>query len=223
LSKILRFRVHYTWILVFALVTAIVTTQFSEDYPLREKIVLGLVVSLLFLAAVTIRELILNMAEFSREFPVRKITLFVIGGIYPEIRESVAAANSRLLYMARFLSNLAIAAVFAGLYATFVATDNLMAAGVAQWLAYLFFLLFLLHIIPAFPLDGGKILRLVLWRSTGDYYKATQIASLIGWAAGLFFIFVGGLVFIVTFEWTISLVVVSIGWIIEIAAGNTRR
>ena len=98
-----------------------------------------------------------------------------------------------------------------------------MMAGVAQWLAYIYFLLFLLHFIPAFPLDGGQILRMILWRSTGDYYKATHIASLIGWATGLFLIFAGVLVFIVTQQWIISLVIVSIGWIIEIAAGYTRR
>jgi predicted transcriptional regulator len=98
-----------------------------------------------------------------------------------------------------------------------------MLAGVAQWLAYISFLLFLLHLLPAFPLDGGQILRLALWRSTGDYFKATDIASWTGWAIGLFFIFAGVLVFIVTQEWIISLLLIIIGWTLVIAAGYTRR
>jgi predicted transcriptional regulator len=98
-----------------------------------------------------------------------------------------------------------------------------MLAGIAQWLTYIYVLLFLLHFIPAFPLDGGHILRTILWKTTGDYYKATHIASLIGMAVGFFLIFAGVLIFIVTQQWIISLLMAVIGWIIEIAAGYTRR
>jgi Zn-dependent protease len=222
MDRILYIRVHYTWIVVFALVTAIVSTQFSENFPLWQRIILGIVVSLLLLAAVTIRELVLDMAACRREIPFKKITLFVFGGVHRENRDTVIVTHLRLLYLAKFLSNLVIAVVFYGLCATFINVGNLMAAGAAQWLAYIFFLLFLLHFIPAFPLDAGQILRMILWRSSGDYYKATYTASLIGWAVGLFSMFAGVLVFIVTQQWIISLIMISAGWIMEIAAGYTR-
>jgi Zn-dependent protease/predicted transcriptional regulator len=223
LRKILSFRVHYTWIIVFALVTIIVTTQFSADYPLRQRIFLGVIVSLLFLAAATIRELIISLAALHGEIPYQKITLLAFGGVYKENKDIVVSTHLLLLFLARFLSNLVIAAVFYGLYATFINAGHPVMAGLAQWLAYIYFLLFLLHFIPAFPLDGGEILRMVLLRSTGDYYKSTHLASMIGWATGLFLMFAGVLILIVTQQWLISLLIIVIGWTIQIAAGSTRR
>jgi predicted transcriptional regulator len=207
---------------VFALVTAIVTTQFSENYPLWQRVMLGVAVSILFLTALTVRELIFSLTAFRKETPVKKITMFAFGGVYQEYRHRIVSTHIPLLYLARFLSNLVIAAIFYGLYATFINAGNMAMAGLFQWLAYVFLLLFILHFIPAFPLDGGEILRMAMWRSTGDYYKATRTASMIGWVTGLFLIFAGVLVFIVIQQWTISLVIVLVGWTIQIAAGSSR-
>jgi CBS domain-containing protein len=219
----LSIKAHYTWIFVIAVITAIVTTQFTEDYRLWQRIVLGLVVALLFLTAVTIRELIFNMASFHKEKPAGKITIFAFGGAYQESKDNIVSTHLRLWYFSRFFSNLVVAAIFYGLYATFINAANLTLAGLFQWLTYLFFLFFLLHFVPAFPLDGGQILRMALWRSSGDYYKATRIAAFIGWATGLFFIFAGVLIYIVTQQWNVSIMLVVLGWVIQIAAGNTRR
>ena len=221
--KLFNFRIHYTWLVVFGMVTAIVTTQFSEDYPLRLKIIIGLIVSILFFTAVASRELVLRAVESQKDGPGRKITLYFFGGISSEIRSRFSAGRLPLLYLARFLSNLVTAVFFLGLYATFIAFDILPAAGVAQWLAYIYFLLFLLHFIPAFPLDGGQILRLLIWKSTGDFYRSTRIAGLIGWAAGMFLIFAGVMVFIITRDWTIGLATFTVGWTVGIAAGHIRR
>ncbi len=219
----MNIRVHYSWIPVFALVTAIVTTQFSEDFSLWRRIILGLVVALLFLVAAVIREFILNTAAFRRETSVTKITLFPFGGVYGENKDRIVLPHWPLLYLARYLSNLVIAVIFWGLYATFINAGDLMLAGLAQWLAYIYFLLFLLHFIPAFPLDGGEILRMFLWKSTGDFYKATGTASLIGWASGLVFIFAGVLVLIINQQWSIGLTIIFIGWLIQLTAQDTRR
>ncbi|MDD5702023.1 MAG: CBS domain-containing protein [Dehalococcoidales bacterium] len=222
MSRIINFKIHYSWIPVFALITVILTTQFSESYPLWQRVVLGLAVSLLFLAAVAVREIIVR-AVSSRQPPTERILLFAFGGVNDEVRNSLAAAHQPMLYLVRFSSSLLIAIVFYGLYATFITTDNMVMAALAQWLAYLFFLLFLLHLIPVFPLEGGRVLRTALWKSSGDYHKATYKSSLIGQAAGLFFIFAGVLVFIITRQWMVSLIIVSTGWILHSAAGYTRH
>jgi hypothetical protein len=60
-----------------ALITAIVTAQFAENHSFLQRIILGLIVSLLFLLMLTIRELILNMALWHKEMPVQKMTLFL--------------------------------------------------------------------------------------------------------------------------------------------------
>jgi len=208
---------------VLILVTAFVTVQFAENYSFSQRVILGVIVAVLFLGSLALREFILHLAAYNKEKPTRKITLFGFGGVSWENSDNAVSARLPLLYIARFLSNLVIAAVFYGLYATFINAENLTIAGIAQWLAYFFFLVFLLNLIPAFPLDGGAILRLILWKSTGDYYKATRIASLVGWATGLFLIFAGVMFFLVTRQWAISLVIGGLGWSLQIAAGDTRR
>jgi predicted transcriptional regulator/Zn-dependent protease len=218
-----RIRIHYSWIAVFALVTLIVTTQFSEIYPLSERILFGLSVSVLFLAAAILREYILNLAAFYGKSTSRTLTLFAFGGVFQENRDIIDSTQRPLLYAARFLSNLVITGVFYGLYATFTNANSLIMAGIAQWLTFIFFLVLLLHFVPAFPLDAGKILRMILWRSSGDYNKATHTASLIGWATGLFLMFFSVLIFIITQQWLISVVTLFIGWLLYAAAGNTRR
>jgi Zn-dependent protease/predicted transcriptional regulator len=225
LDKILgiRIRVHYTWAFVFALVTAIVSTQFPESYPLWQRIALGLVAALFFFAGVTVRELILSFTTIPRESPIKSVTLFAFGGVYQTTRENFVSNHNLLLYFVRFLSNFMIAAIFYGLYAIFINAGNLMIAGLAQWLALFYSMLFLLHFVPAFPLDGGMVLRALLWKSTGDYYRATYIASLTGWSIGLLFIFAGVLAFIVTQQWFVGLVVAAVGWFLYSAAAQTYR
>jgi Zn-dependent protease len=216
-------RVHFTWIFIIALVTVIVTTQFSEDYKLVEKVILGLVVSLTFLVIVAVREVIIGLAVNQPEKSAWKMTLFAFGGVYLQNRESVAPAHLPLVYFARLFSNLVIAAVFYGLFATFINVDNEISAALAQWLAYIYFLVFLLNLIPAYPLDGGQFLRLWIWKSSGDYYKATRVTSFIGMLLGLLMIFAGGLFFIVSRQWTISILLVVVGWIIQNAASAVRN
>ena len=157
------------------------------------------------------------------ESPIKNITLFAFGGVYQTTKENIVSNHNLLLYFARFLSNFMIAAIFYGLYAIFINAGNLMIAGLAQWLALIYSMLFLLHFVPAFPLDGGMILRALLWRSSSDYYRATYIASLTGWSTGLLLIFAGFLAYIITQQWFVGLVVAAVGWFLYSAAAQTYR
>lgn len=222
MGKYLKINLHSTWVIAVALITAIVATQFSEDYSLFERVNWGIAVSLLFSAALILREFVLGLATYHKDIPVSKVTLFVFGGVNQVNRDVVVSDHLPLLYLAKYLSNLVITAIFYGLYATFINAGNLTAAGVFQWLTYIYFWLFVLHFIPAYPLDGGKILRLILWKSGGDYYTATKIASWIGWVFGLLMVFAGVLVYILTRQLMISLLIILVGWIVAIAAGHTR-
>jgi predicted transcriptional regulator/Zn-dependent protease len=218
----LSIKVHYTWIPMLILITALVTLQFAEDYSLFQRMLLGAGVSLLFLATLTFREFILGILAFRKETWVKKITLFAFGGVYQESADRYYATHPPLLYLSRFLFNFLLTAIFYGLYATFVDAGILAIAGIAQWLSYIYFMLFLVHFIPIYPLDGGEVLRLILWKKFGDYYRATWIAGRVGWAAGLILIFTGVLLLIITRQWAIDLLIVLLGGMIQIAAGYTR-
>lgn len=219
----IRIRIHYTWAFVFVLVTVIVSTQFVEHYPLGQRIIFGIATALLFFTSMNIRELLFSFTATRREIPVKYVTLFAFGGVWQTTKKDTQPNNELLTSGARFLSNLIIAGVFYGIYALLVNAGNLLFAGIAQWLALIWFTLSLLHLVPGFPLDGGRVLRALLWKSTGNYYRATYIASFTGWAIGLFLIFAGVLAFIITQQLFIGLVVTFIGWILQSGAAQIRH
>jgi len=84
-------------------------------------------------------------------------------------------------------------------------------------------MLALFHFIPVFPLDGGRLLRLLLWEVTGDYDRATRIASWAGEGMGLLFIAGGILLLILSRQWFNGLALIFIGWVLQIAAVHSRR
>jgi CBS domain-containing protein len=205
------------------LITGVVTPQFAEEYPLLLRIFFGFVVSSLFFGILALREYLLGMIAFRKETWVKKMTLFVFGGVYQDSADKFYATHPPLLYLSRYLSNFLLAAIFYGLYATFIDAGIYGLAGIAELLAYIFSIFFLVHFIPVYPLDGGEILRLIIWRKSRDYYLATRIVSLMGWVAGLLFVFAGVMLLILTRQWAIDTLIVLLGLTIAIAAGYTRR
>ncbi len=218
----IRIRAHYTCVVAFVLITAIVSTQFPESYPLWQTIILGISTALLFFISVSINELILSLTVIRRQNTVKNITIFAFGGVFQTIQEATSPNHELLMAVARFLSNLTITTIFYGIYATFINSGNFAIAGIAQWLVFIWFMVFLIHFVPGFPLDGGMVLRALLWKSSGDYFRATYIASLSGWCIGLLLIFSGVLVSIITHQWFLGLAVTFIGWSVQSAAEQIR-
>lgn len=216
---IVSYRPHYTWIFAVALITYIIAAQVTENYTLPQRISIGLVVSVLFALITALRDLVLGLLVERSDGG--KTFLFAFGGVRRENKENFISTHLMLLYLIKFLSTLIIAVIFWGLYATFINFDRQTMAEVAQWLAFIYFLVFLLHIVPAFPLDGGKILRVLLWKIKKDYYESTRIASIIGLGTGLFLIFVAVLVFIISRQWYYSLTILFLGWSVSVAAAYT--
>ncbi|MDD5037962.1 MAG: hypothetical protein PHN78_01400 [Dehalococcoidales bacterium] len=174
-----RIRLHYTWAFAFALIIAIVITQYPEAYPLWQRIMLGIAASLLFLTAVSIRQLILNFVGIRRGISVSSITLFAFGGV-PQAEESTLPILELLMAATGLLSNLGIAGLFYGIHLILVNTGNVMIAGITQWLAFFCFMLALFHCLPGFPLDGGRALLALLWKVTDNYHRAMRITTWTG-------------------------------------------
>ena len=216
-------RLHYTWVLAFALITAIMVTQFPEALPLWQRIVLGLITSLLFLIAVSIRSFIISLVAINRGVTVKRITLFVFGGSTEISEETTHPILELLIAATGLLAALLLCGVFYGIYAILFSTGSEVVYVVIQWLSYIFFMLFLFHLIPAFPLDAGMMLRALLWKVSGDYDRATSITSLIGWAIGWLSIAGGILLLILEQEWFNGLTLVGVGWVLQSAATRSRR
>lgn len=216
-------RLHYTWVLAFALITAIMVTQFPEALPLWQRIVLGLITSLLFLIAVSVRSFIISLVAINRGVTVRRITLFVFGGSTEISEEATHPILELLIAATGLLATLLLCGVFYGIYAIMFSMGSEVVYVVIQWLSYIFFMLFLFHLIPAFPLDAGMMLRALLWKVSGDYDRATSITSLIGWAIGWLSIAGGLLLLILEQEWLNGLTLVGVGWVLQSAATQSRR
>jgi Zn-dependent protease len=218
-----RLRLHYGWAIAFFLIAAVVVTQFAEAYPLWLRTVLGIAAVLLFFAALGVREVILNFLALSRGIPDKRVTLFIFGGVSQVAEEETAPVIELLLAMAGLLCNLIIAGILYGIYSILVSSGSTMLAGLILWSAFLYFMLSLFHFIPVFPLDGGRLLRALLWKLTGSYNRATSITSWAGQGVGLFLIAAGIVIVVLENQWFNGLVLALVGGMLYIAAMQSRR
>jgi CBS domain-containing protein/Zn-dependent protease len=218
-----RLRLHPTWAIAFPLIIAIVVTQFPEAYPFWQRIILGVAASLLFFIALSIREIILNFLALNRGIPVKRVTLFAFGGVSHIAKEGTLPVLELLLAVAGLLINLIIAGIFYAVHSVLVNTAHVMIDGLILWSAYMYFMLTLFHFIPAFPLDVGRLLRMLLWKATGDYERATDIASWAGQGFGLLLIVGGILLLVLASQWFNGLALIFVGWILYLAAARSRR
>jgi len=218
-----RLRLHPTWAVAFILIIAMMVTQFPEAYPLWQRMILGVTASLLFFIAVGFREVILNFLALNRGIPVQRVTLFAIGGL-PQIPKGDTQPLLELLMgTAGLLLNLIIAGIFYTIHSALVNTTHVIIDGIILWTAYLYFLLALFHFIPVFPLDGGRLLRTLLWKFTGDYDRSTNIASWAGQGLGLLLIAYGILLLVLSQQWFNGLTLIFVGWVLYLAAVQSRR
>ena len=95
-------------------------------------------------------------------------------------------------------------------------------AAVAEWLAEINLVLVLFNLLPAFPLDGGRILRSALWGISGDFSKATRMASVVGPTTSVLF-FLGGVLFVIAGQFTYGLWMGLIGWFLWAASRQNQR
>jgi Zn-dependent protease/CBS domain-containing protein len=218
----IHMRLHYTWVLAFALITAIMVTQFPEALPLWQRIILGLVTSLLFMIAVCIRSVIISLVAVNRGISVKRITLYVFGGSAAVSKETTRPLLELLIAATGLLTTLLLCGVFYGIYAILFNTGSEVAYVGIQWIAYILFMLFLFHLIPGFPLDTGMILRALLWKAGVDYDRATRVTSLIGWAIGILAI-ASGILLVIRLQWFNGLTLVGAGWVLQSAAAQSRR
>jgi len=218
-----RLRLHGGWAIAFILLPYSMVTQFPADYPLWQRAAAGIVASLLFFVAVSVREIALNFLALSRDIPVRRATLFVFGGVFQLAKEDTFPALELLLAMAGLLYNLVVATIFYGVHSVLINTSSVLIDGLVLWLAYLYFLLALFHFIPVLPLDMGRLSRALIWKATDNYERSTSIFSWVGQGVGLAFIAWGILILVMAHQWFNGLMLVLLGWSLFSSAGQSRH
>jgi Zn-dependent protease len=173
---------HYTWLIAFGLITVSLISSYSRRYPdwsSETKLVMGLVTSLLFFLSVIGHELAHSLVALAKGIPVKSITLFVFGGISQIAREAATAAAEFQIAVVGPVSSFLIGGVFM-LLAPLTEAINQPLAESFRWLSYINFMLAIFNLIPGFPLDGGRVLRSLLWWVKGNFEEATRIAATTG-------------------------------------------
>jgi Zn-dependent protease len=199
-----RIRIDASWFVVFALVTwTFAAWELPIELPGRGTpfyFLLGAIAALLLFLSVLLHELAHSIVARSRGIPVKGITLFIFGGVAEMTMEARTPGDEFALTIAGPLASLALAGLFA-LAGNAGAALGFRSAGViGGTLAWLNMVLAVFNMVPAFPLDGGRILRALIWRLTGDLAVATRIATFVGMAFGWVLILSGLMLFLASFR-----------------------
>lgn len=184
-------RVHFSWLLVFGLITWSLSTQYfpaaAPNLPQMSYWVKGLLAALFLFGSVAFHELAHSWVARRYGIFISGITLFIFGGVaemkgeppHPKAEFRIALAGPLSSFFLSFL---------------FFAISFYPAGGIRPlffYLAQINLILGIFNLIPGFPMDGGRILRSAIWNRKNDFFKATRLASRIGRNIGLFFIFFG--------------------------------
>ena len=222
----IQLRLHYTWFIIFVLVTVSLAWQvFPSFYPGWSQSLywaIGIVTSLLFFASVIAHELAHSLVARVKGVPVKSITLFVFGGVAQITKEAAKPGDELRIAAAGPICSVAIAGLC---YLLSVLMQGISAPVVAMayWLAQVNLLLAVFNLIPGFPLDGGRMFRSALWRFTGNYQRSTRIATRVGRGVGYTFIG-GGIVLMFVFQqWLGGMWLAFIGWFLENAASTSYK
>ena len=218
--------VHYSWLIIFALVTWSLAVGVYPGTPGMPRLadwefwVLGALTALLLFASVLVHELAHSFVALARGIQARSITLFIFGGVSNLSGEAKEASTEFVVAIVGPLASFAVAAVMYGL-ATVISEPR--AELVLSYLFLINLTLGIFNLLPGFPLDGGRVLRSILWRITGSMERATR------WAAG-----VGRIVSLLMAAYAIYLVVIqdsiigglwtaAIAWFLYFAASNSVK
>lgn len=184
--------INYTWFIIFFLVTFSLGAQFPALWNLETRWTAALVTSLLFFGSVLGHELSHSVVALSYGIPVKGITLFVFGGVSQIAREATKPLNEVLIAIAGPVMSLVLAGLFYGVEAIADPFSDTLSV-MAGWLGLINLNLAIFNLIPGFPLDGGRVLRAILWWARGDYRSSTRIAVWVGRGVAWTFI-VGGVI-----------------------------
>jgi Zn-dependent protease len=183
---------HPSWFIIFALITFSLQTQFTSQYPswsLAQCWALGILTSALFFASIVFHEVSHSVVALRYLIPVRSITLFVFGGLAKIEHDPENAKQEFTIAIAGPFSSLFLAGFF--WLISHLAAGHEMVATASRSLSEINLVLAVFNLLPGFPLDGGRILRGIVWGVTKNFTRATEIASRSGNAIAYLMIFVG--------------------------------
>jgi Zn-dependent protease/CBS domain-containing protein len=207
-------RIDSSWTVIALLITYSLYLRFSFLYPTLSTAGaagLGILAAVLFFACVLGHEMAHALVSQARGIRVQDITLFLFGGATRARVESRGPGDEFVIALVGPLTSALLAGLFWGV--EILARDTLSRplAGAFGYLAWVNLLLAGFNLVPGFPLDGGRLLRSAIWKSTGSIERATRVASLAGQGVGWLLV-IGGVAFLLTGNLAGGIWFAFIGW-----------
>ena len=186
--------INVSWIIILVLLTwSLAVSWFPSIYPgwsAGTYWIVSLIAAILLFVSVLLHELAHSVVARARGLPVHNITLFIFGGISNIEQEPPSAGVEFQMAVVGPVVSILIGIVCYLLLLPIRGTDSPV-AGILGYLALTNVTLGIFNLIPGFPLDGGRVLRSIIWRVTGSLRKATRIATIVGEVVAYLFILGG--------------------------------
>ena len=198
LFKLFGFRVSIdiTWFILAILITWTLAEdtfpRYFEGFSKATYLWMGIAGALGLFVSIVFHEFCHSLVASRFGLPMKGITLFIFGGVAEMVDEPDRPRTEFLMAVAGPISSVLLST---GIFLVYLAVKQIGWLGpvkaVLQWLFIINFFLAGFNLLPAFPLDGGRVLRSILWAVKGNLRWATKIASKLGSAFGLFLIIMG--------------------------------
>ena len=209
----IRIAVDYSWFLVLFLIILWLSSFYRSVLDASNgdaaPYLLALASALAFFASILLHELGHALVAIRRGIGISDITLWMFGGVARMTRDSDSPGTEFKVAVGGPIVTLAIALACVGIGIAAAGSDEFWKAmrveegadtsgilALIAWLASINLLVLVFNLIPAFPLDGGRIARAIAWRVSGDRNRATRAAGRLGQAFSYLFIGIGILLFI---------------------------
>jgi len=192
----INIRIDWSWVLILLLVVwnlSVVFSQIHPDWGLTLTITIAVSAALLFFLSVLLHELAHSLVAKAQGIPVDSITLFLFGGVASIREEPKSPVNEFVMAILGPVTSLVIGFVLLLLSGIGLDTQELLQLQPMQalqefsplrtlgfWLGSVNVILGIFNMIPGFPLDGGRVLRSILWAITRNLRKATRWAAFVG-------------------------------------------
>jgi Zn-dependent protease/CBS domain-containing protein len=189
---------HYSWFLIAILIAFSLGPYFHRIQPYSSEAAVwtaAIVTAILFFVCLLLHELAHSIVAKSHHLRVRAITLFALGGVSQIESEAPNASTEFWIAIVGPMTSAVIGFICVGLalVAGWSPKVNPLnpAAAVLLWLGYINIALAVFNMIPGFPLDGGRVLRAIIWWIDRSPERSTRVAARMGQVVALLFILFG--------------------------------
>jgi Zn-dependent protease/CBS domain-containing protein len=193
----IQIRLDFSWFIIFILVVVSLSAgylpqQFPDQHPLNYWFA-GLIATLLFFGSILVHELAHSLMAMRAGIHIPEITLFIFGGVSRLSEEASDAKTEFKIAIVGPFTSFALALVFWGLQRGLQIGQPSLTVAVLQYLVWINVAVGIFNLIPGFPLDGGRVLRAILWHRSGSLTQATRTSADIGKGFAIVLMVFGGL------------------------------